>query len=265
LRNADGAAEKRLQIRAGLDAQVLPQKARDFFLALGDARFQAVIVNVIAVAGVAVNRVFALVQTAFKRHARDAFHARAAPGEIVFFIIEQIEKRPRDGFDDRCFARAVRARDGGRPALKIEGGLMVRFDVLQFDSCDVHRFGFQISDFRYKILEQFSAKKKQTAAFPAKKKSSRFCSFDFENARTVSSRPRQRTTAKVGQPFSSFVGDSVTLRLGFNCQFLIFDFGENFSQTVNHRQKFLVNNRPRNPEPGQFAVVLSDQAQYFRF
>ena len=151
LRNADGAAKKCFQIRSRFHAEMLPQKPRNFFFFIGNPHFQLRIVNVITCSRVAVNEIFAPVQTAFKSHLDNAFF-RAAFDKIVFFVIEQIKQSPRDGFDQSRFSRAVFARNRRRSALKFLFEFSVRFNVFEFNFCDVH---FLISDFRFRINNRF--------------------------------------------------------------------------------------------------------------
>ena len=66
---------------------------------------------------------------------------RAAFDEIVALVIEMIEERPSDGFENGSLARAVRAANGNHSGLKTEICLGVVLDVLEFDSGDLHGGG----------------------------------------------------------------------------------------------------------------------------
>jgi hypothetical protein len=106
-------------------------------LLLGDLSIEAGVVDVVAVACVAVDGVAAAVGIALEGDAHRTL-LRAAAQEVVLRVVEHVEERPRDGFEDGRLARAVRADDGGRPAPEVERLALVSLDVVEFDSCDVH-------------------------------------------------------------------------------------------------------------------------------
>src|SRR5688500_15162006 len=116
---------------------MLPEETRDLFLFLNDAASEPRILDVITRSGVAMYCVITLVQAAFERHAGRTF-LRPAFYKIVLFIVERVEKRPRDRLDDRRFPRTVLARDRGRTALKIERRRGVRLDIFKLDTFDQH-------------------------------------------------------------------------------------------------------------------------------
>jgi hypothetical protein len=103
------------------------------------------VVDVVAVPGVAVDGVEPLVHVVLEGDAHPAL-LRAAPEKIVLAVVEHVEERPRDRFEQSGLARAVRPDNRGRPALEPEVGALVRLDVFQLDPCDVHvailDFGF---------------------------------------------------------------------------------------------------------------------------
>ena len=139
MRDADGGAKERFHVCARLDAKQFAQHGGNVRLLLCDADSESVVVNVVARACISIDGVEALVYVADKIHADGAFFC-AATQEIFFPVIEHIEERPRDGFEDGGFPSAVIARDGGDAAPEAELRALVRFDVVEFDSCDVHCF-----------------------------------------------------------------------------------------------------------------------------
>jgi hypothetical protein len=106
-------------------------------LALLKLHLQLHVIDVIARAGVAVDGVWSFVEVAAEGDAHRAA-LRAAAEEIVLAVVEHVEERPGNGFEDGGLARAVGADDGGRPALERVGTALERLDVLQLDPCDVH-------------------------------------------------------------------------------------------------------------------------------
>ncbi len=71
-------------------------------------------------------------------HANGAFLC-AASQEILFPVIEHVEERPRDGFENRRLARAVLARNSGDAPRETKLRALVRFNIIEFDPCDVHK------------------------------------------------------------------------------------------------------------------------------
>ena len=98
---------------------MLPEKAENLFLFIGDACLQTRIGHVITRTRVAINNILALVETTLKRHANRAFLG-ASPDKIFFFILEQIKQNPGDCFDYSGFASAVLARNRSRASRKFE-------------------------------------------------------------------------------------------------------------------------------------------------
>src|SRR5262245_30000240 len=115
---------------------MLPEEPRHLIFLLGDPHIDPRIMDVIGSSGVANDRVFPLVQTAYKADTYRAF-ACSSLNEIVFFVVERIEKRPRDRFDYRCLAGTVFACDRRGTAPEIEHRRSVGFDVLKLDSRDM--------------------------------------------------------------------------------------------------------------------------------
>ncbi len=118
--DADGRAEESAQVCARLDAEVLVKPLAHVGLALLELELQLGVVDVVAGACVAVDGVAALVEVALEGDAHRAL-LRAAAEEVLLAVVEHVEERPRDGFEDGGLARAVGADDGGRPALEDEG------------------------------------------------------------------------------------------------------------------------------------------------
>src|SRR5205085_8150512 len=131
--HADGGLEEGGQISARLNAEMLTQEGSDVLLLFSKPHVELRIDDVIACARVAIDRVLALVQVALERDAHRSF-LRAAPEKIFFAVIEHIEERPRDGFEDGGLARAVWADNRGRARRKDELAARIAcavgFDVL---------------------------------------------------------------------------------------------------------------------------------------
>ena len=132
LRDADRGLEQCGEIRPRLHADMLSQPGNDLALLLDKLGFGDGIVHGVAAARVSRHDVFPPVQIRLEGDA-DLAALRAALDEIVPLVIEVIEQRPGDGFENRRLPRPVRPANGDDPRLKGEIGLGVVLDVPEFD------------------------------------------------------------------------------------------------------------------------------------